>query len=87
MRFACGHIANYWPNATLQDGRLDHGVMLFSKPYRKSERDGMVVWRLRMPSPKTLKRAYPPRWYINRSSDAAATRKRSSALLRLRTSV
>jgi hypothetical protein len=37
MRFACGHIANYWPNATLQDGRLDHGVMLFSKPYRKSE--------------------------------------------------
>jgi hypothetical protein len=37
MSFACGHIANCWLDAIAHGGRLDHGVMLLSKPYRKSE--------------------------------------------------
>jgi hypothetical protein len=87
-RFACGHIAKLLVDAIVHNVRPDDGLMLASKPYREPELAQRTV-RLVLgePPPKTLNRAYPPRRYINRSSDAAATRKRSSALLRLMTSV
>jgi hypothetical protein len=87
MRFACGDIANYRFDAIVRNGRLDDGLLLPSTSCREPELASMVRLALGGPPPKTLNRVYPPRRYINRSSDAAATRKRSSALLRRTTSV
>jgi hypothetical protein len=38
MRFARGHIANGWLDAIVHNGRLDHAVMLLSKPCRDRAR-------------------------------------------------
>jgi hypothetical protein len=51
------------------NGRLDHGVMLLSKPYASPNSPAWRVWRLGIPPPRPLiVGVHPLAWPVNRCS-------------------